>query len=372
MTRHDCSPLPAALPLPPRVDLDRAAQWDYRPDEQALFTDALVWRRAQGIVPATAASFDLHLLVIDAQKDFCFPEGALYVGGRSGRGAVEDNKRLSSWIYRHLVAVNTMTTTLDTHLPYQIFFAPFWVDGDGQPLHAHTVLTTSDVVEGRALPNPDLAWQFHGGDYEWLKRQCAFYCASLEKGGLYDLYLWPPHCLLGSDGHALAGVIHEAHLFHAYTRGAQAWTEIKGDNPLTENYSILRPEVLDTFDGGVLAHKNTRFIERLLAADAIVVAGQASSHCVRSSVDDLRREIEARDPALAAKVYLLADCMSAVTVPDGQGGFLADFTVQAAEAEERFAAAGMHVVRSTDPLESWPGLAERWRRHTAKTAYAER
>jgi len=285
--------------------------------------------------------------VIDAQKDFCFPEGMLYVGGRSGLGAIEDNKRLVSWIYRNLAAINTMTTTLDTHLPYQIFFASFWVDADGRPLQTHTTLTTSDVVEGRALPHPDLAWQLSGGDYEWLRRQCAFYCASLQKGSQYELYLWPPHCLLGSDG-------------HAYARGAQAYSEIKGDNPLTENYSILRPEVLDTFDGGVLARKNTHFIERLLASDAIVVAGQASSHCVRSSVDDLLHEIQARDPALAGKVYLLTDCMSAVTVPDGQGGFLADFSVQAAEAAGRFAAAGMHIVASTDPLESWPGLSERW------------
>lgn len=360
MTTDDHTRIPAALPLPPRVELDHAARWDYRPDQEALFRDAYAWRRDQSITLAKADSFDLHLLVIDAQKDFCFPEGTLYVGGRSGVGAIEDNKRLVSWIYRHLAAINTMTTTLDTHLPYQIFFAPFWVDSDGQPLHAHTILTTSDVVEGRARPNPALAWWLHDGDDEWLRRQCAFYCASLEKGGQYELYLWPPHCLLGSDGHALAGVIHEAHLFHAYTRGVQAWTEIKGDNALTENYSILRPEVLDTFDGGVLARKNTRFIERLLASDAIVVAGQASSHCVRSSVDDLLHEIQERDPALAAKVYLLADCMSAVTVPDGHGGFLADFTVQAAEAAQRFAAAGVHIVRSTDPLESWPGLAERW------------
>ena len=76
-----------------------------------------------------------------------------------------------------------------------------------------------------------------------------FYCAELEKAGKYHLYLWPPHCLLGSDGHALAGVVHEARMFHSFARGAQSWVEVKGGNPLTENYSVLRPEVLMRHDG---------------------------------------------------------------------------------------------------------------------------
>jgi nicotinamidase-related amidase len=85
----------------------------------------------------------------------------------------------------------------------------------------------------------------------------------------------------------------------------------------------------------------------------VVVAGQAASHCVKSSIDDLLGEILAQDPALARKVYVLVDCMSAVTVPDGRGGFAADFTPQAEEALRRFADAGMHLVRSTEPIESW-------------------
>jgi hypothetical protein len=34
-----------------------------------------------------------------------------------------------------------------------------------------------------------------------------------------------------------------------------------------------------------------------------------------------------------------------------------DYTDEANAAFERYAAAGMHVVRSTDRVESWPGLA---------------
>jgi nicotinamidase-related amidase len=105
-----------------------------------------------------------------------------------------------------------------------------------------------------------------------------------------------------------------------------------------------------------LGQRNTQFISTLLASDAVVIAGQAASHCVKSTIDDLLTEIVAQDPALAKKVYLVTDCMSAVTVPDGKGGFFADFTDDADKALQRFAAAGMHLVKSTDPISNWPGL----------------
>jgi nicotinamidase-related amidase len=183
--------------------------------------------------------------------------------------------------------------------------------------------------------------------------QVRFYCESLEKAGKYRLYLWPPHCILGSDGHALAGVVHEARMFHSYVRGAQSWVEVKGGNPLTENYSVMAPEVLVRHDGQPLAQKNTSFLRTLLDADAVIIAGQAASHCVKSSIDDILSEIVATDPGLAKKIHLLTDCMSAVTVPDGKGGFVADFTGEADAALARFAAAGMKLVKSTDSLSAW-------------------
>ena len=44
--------------------------------------------------------------------------------------------------------------------------------------------------------------------------------------------------------------------------------------------------------------------------------------------------------------------MSPVVVPG-----VADYTDEADVAFARFGAAGMHIVRSTDPIESWPGMA---------------
>ena len=149
--------------------------------------------------------------------------------------------------------------------------------------------------------------------------------------------------MLGGIGHALVSAVEEAVFFHTIARNSQALFEIKGGNPLTENYSVLRPEVLDGFDGNPIAEKNAKFIEKLLDFDAVIIAGQAKSHCVAWTIDDLLTEILARDPNWAKKVYLLEDCTSPVVVPG-----VVDFTEQADAAYQKFAAAGMNIVKSTE------------------------
>lgn len=341
------------LPLPSFYDPRNAERWAYAPDQGALFEAAAAWRKQHGLRTAAADKQNVHLLLIDVQKDFCFPQGSLYVAGRSGRGAVDDSRRVAEFVYRNLGSITNVTTTMDTHFAYQIFFASFWVTADDRPVAAHREITTAQIDAGEVRPNPAVARWLCGGNYPWLLAQVRFYCEALERAGKYRLYLWPPHCILGSDGHALAGVVHEARLFHSYVRGAQSWVEVKGGNPLTENYSVMAPEVLVRHDGQPLAQRNTSFLRTLLEADAVIIAGQAASHCVKSSIDDILSEIVATDPALAKKIHLLTDCMSAVTVPDGKGGLAADFTAEADAALSRFAAAGMKLCKSTDRLSAW-------------------
>lgn len=355
-TRVQPSSPSVALPMPDFYEPAHAAEWSHRADHGALLAAAGEWVRAHDIRPAVADRYEVHLLLIDVQKDFCFPEGSLYVAGRSGTGAIDDNRRLAEFIYRELPRLTRVTATMDTHFAYQIFSPTFWVDGDDEVLTPHRVITADQIATGEVRPNPAVVRWLCNGNYTWLRKQVEHYCRELERVGKYELYLWPPHCLLGSDGHALAGVVDEARAFQSLTRGMQSWVEVKGGNPLTENYSVLRPEVLTRHDGAPLAQRNTHFLETLMGSDAVLIAGQAASHCVKSTIDDLLEEIVATDPALARKVYVMTDCMSAVTVPDGHGGFAADFTQQADEALQRFADAGMHLVRSTDPLASWPGI----------------
>ena len=339
-----------------------AGKWDYRPNARSLFTGATDYRQALGIKPAASDRFKIHVLGIDVQKDFGLPEGTLYVGGRSGTGAIDDTRRTAEFIYRNMDVISAITPTMDTHFPLQIFSPSFWLDDNGQPVLPHDQITDGLEImrmgksAGKATPNPAVA-ALANGNYSWLVNQAKFYCKELAKGGKYQLYIWPEHTLLGSGGHALVGLFEEARLFHAFVRMAQSEAQIKGGNPFTENYSVFGAEVLTRHDGkGVIASKNMAFIRLLLEADAVVTLGQAGSHCLKSSTDDLLGEILAQDPTLAKKVYVLRDCTSAVAVPNPAGGFFVDYTTEMEAALARYEAAGMHVVNSTDPIRSWPGI----------------
>jgi len=146
--------------------------------------------------------------------------------------------------------------------------------------------------------------------------------------------------------------VDEAVFFHTIARLSPPNFQIKGDNPLTEHYSALGPEVKEGPNGKPIATKNRIFIEQLLRFDAIVVAGQAKSHCVAWTIGDLLDEVMLRkDAALASKIYLLEDCTSPVVIPD-----VIDYTDAADEAFRRFSEAGINIVRSTDPIDTWPGM----------------
>ncbi len=343
-------------PIPSFFNPDNAANWNYRPSERDLFVAAQEYRKVNGIKVSMTDRLKVHFLGIDLQKDFCFPEGTLFVGGRSGTGAIDDSRRIAEFLYRNLSVISRTTMTMDSHFPFQIFFSSFWVDQDRQPVPPFTVISVNDVRFGKYQPNPAIAAWLSNGNYSWLRKQVEYYCNELERAGKYQLYLWPEHTMMGSDGYSLVGVIQEARMFQAYVRQIQAKIEVKGGNELTENYSVLGPEVTTRFDGKPLAQKNARFVRTLLDSDRVIIAGQAASHCVKSSIDDLLEDIQKQDPELARKVYVLVDCMSSVTIPDGQGGFIVDFTSQMDDSFQRYADSGMNLVKSTDLIEDWPGF----------------
>jgi len=338
------------LPLPDLYDARHAFDAAYAVNDiVAVQKAAEAWRLAHKLTPEGGDKTTIPLLVIDDQVDFTFPEGALFVAGRSGRGAMEVQDRLAQFVYRNLAAITQVTCTMDTHLPFQIFFPSAHLRDDGTHPDPHTVIAAADYRQGVYRPNPAVAKQI-GVDPVWLERQFVHYCESLEQSGKYKLYLWPYHCLLGTNGHRLAGVIDEMRLFHAFARGAENRPEIKGGNPLTEHYSVFAPEVATCWDGQPIpgAQKNTKLIRTLLEADRIVMAGLASSHCVKESIADFLCSLQAQDPALARKVTILRDCTAPVVIPGGL-----DFTDEAEAALQRFADAGMQVVDSTQPIDTW-------------------
>lgn len=329
------------LPIPEFFNPEKVQQvWQIPYAQRADQAEA--WAQEQNIPPAVNDQTRIGLLLVDVQNTFCLPEFELYVGGRSGKGAIEDNTRLCQFIYRNLHRLTHIIATMDTHVAMQIFHPIFWVDEKGEHPAPTTIISHQDIEQGIWKINPTIVPNFPNWSLEKLQAYALHYARHLDSTGKYPLMVWPYHANLGSISHALVSSVEEALFFYSLARKSQVQYEIKGNNPLTEHYSVLRPEVTEDQNGSAIAQENRPLIEQLLSFDQLLIAGQAKSHCVAWTVDDLLTEIQQRDPSLANKVYLLEDCTSPVVIPNG-----ADFTEQAAQEFTRFQNAGMHLVNST-------------------------
>jgi nicotinamidase-related amidase len=340
------------LQLPPHYDPKGVVDAERWLPYNDLMNGALAWRKQHNLRASITDRVRIGVLVIDGANTFVHPNGELFVGGRSGNGAVDDMQRTVEFIYRNLGVLTEIHCTLDTHRAYAVFHPPFLQSDAGDHPAPFTQVTHQDVLNGVWKASPFMASALKV-KLSAAQKHLEYYTRELEARGRYALTIWPFHAMIGSKGYALASGLEEACFFHSIARGAQTGIEVKGTNAFTENYSVLGPEVLTTFGGKALpgAQRNTVFIDMLIDYDVLIIAGQAKSHCVAWTIDDLLNDILQRDPALAGKVYLLEDCTSPVVIP----GVL-DYTDEANAAFDRFRAAGMHVVKSTDPIETWPDI----------------
>ncbi len=314
----------------------------WRVPYQERAQQAQAWAEKYQLQPAAQDDKKVCLLLIDVQNTFCLPEFELFVGGKSGQGAVEDNVRLCKFIYRNLGKISKIIPTLDTHTTMQIFHPIFWVnEQEKHPTPSATTISPEDLDKGLWRVNPAVASDVASGDYSALQDYAYHYVNQLTQRGKYPLTIWPYHSMLGGIGHALVSAVEEAIFFHSIARQSQTRYELKGNHPLTENYSVLQPEVMENSKGEAIAQKNTALISALLEFDQVFIAGQAKSHCVAWTIEDLLTSIQEKDASLAKKIYLLEDCTSAVVVPG-----VVDYTPQADEAFERFSQGGMQVVNT--------------------------
>ena len=328
------------LPFPPHYQPERIDQvWRVPYQQRAL--EARAWADQHGILPVFRDDMKVGLLLVDVQNTFCIPEYELFVAGRSGTGAVDDNRRLCEFIYRNLNHITEITITMDTHQAIQIFHAIFLVDKNGNHPDPYTQITLENIENGHWMLNPALFDSLQlDASQAW--RYLLHYTRSLKQRGKYDWTIWPYHAMLGGIGHALVSSIEEAIFFHTLARYAHPDFIVKGDNPLTEHYSVIGPEVRTDAEGKSIAQKSENLVNKLHHLDALLIAGQAKSHCVAWTVEDLLEDIRRHDPALAQKIYLLEDCTSPVVVPG------ADYSEAADNAYRQFAQAGMHVLHAED------------------------
>jgi nicotinamidase-related amidase len=238
------------------------------------------------------------LLIIDPQVDFCDIDdrSALPV-----TGANADMYRLAGLMDAlPLRLVTQVIVTLDTHASVGIERTTFWQDATHQQVAPFTEVTEADVRTGKYLP------------VDARKLQPVInYLHELEHQGRYRLMVWPVHCVLGTRGHNIQEAVNEqiARWEQFWQRGAVK--HLKGMNPLTEAYSAVRAEV--PIDSDETTQANLALIEQARSQnDWLLVAGEASSHCVKATMEHLFDHFTDNE---AKRVVLLNDCMSPV------GGF---------------------------------------------------
>ncbi|SNS49913.1 Nicotinamidase-related amidase [Noviherbaspirillum humi] len=235
------------------------------------------------------------LLIIDPQNDFCdLPGAALPVPG-----ADADMKRLARFIASHADKMSSITVTLDSHASVAVERTTFWKTAAGGEVGPFTQITAADVRAGAFLPRD-----------ESLRTEVVAMLDKLEAGGKYTLMVWPVHCVTGTWGHNIHESVAAELAAWELAHQRPVRKVLKGEYTLSEHYGVFEAEV------PVDSEENTQFNRRLATdllsgADLLLVAGEASSHCVAASVEQLLRFAPAFSGKLP-KIALIGDCMSPV------------------------------------------------------------
>lgn len=248
----------------------------------------------------------IALLIIDPQNDFCdLPadwrghdpvRNAAAAPALPVSGAHADMLRLAALIDAGGAGLSRITVTLDSHQRYDIAHPTFWEAVDGGAVGPFTAITAAQVRAGSYRPRDPAA----------LPRTLA-YLDALEQAGRYTLMVWPVHCEIGSWGHNVHPAVKAAYNRWEDLRLGVVQKVTKGTNPWTEHYSALQAEVPDAADTDT--QLNRELIAQLDEADLIVIAGEASSHCVKATTEHIAQHLPSRQ---LSKLLLVTDAMSPV------------------------------------------------------------
>ena len=234
----------------------------------------------------------VKLLLIDPQRGFMdlnvteeykdFPILKEYIGELYVDGADEDAKRIAGLIRRGGKDITSITVTLDSHHVNHIANYTSWItlNNDNKWVHPDpfTLVNVEDVESGKyKTRNPAL------------NSYALEYVKALQANNRYILCLWPLHCLIGSPGYDIEKNIYAALIEWEIQYGRHVIKVTKGSNYKTEHYSAAMADVPDPQDPTTSLNKN--LIDDLEKYDEILIAGEASSHCVANTIIDIADHI---------------------------------------------------------------------------------
>ena len=262
-----------------------------------------------------------HLLLIDPQNDFCdLPEELCPIGPDGRRlspalpvpGSHRDMLRLTGWLGQNLSKVDAITVTMDHHHRLDIAHPGFWRTRAGDAVAPFTQISASSLKAGEFAPAPGLD-----------RERALAYLEALEADGRFAHMVWPVHCQIGTWGQCVHPGLQAMLDIWEDATGRPVAHVLKGESPWTEHYSALQAEVPDPADPST--GMNRTLLDRLATAEALLVAGEAGSHCVRATVEHLMEHW----PHDASRIVLVSDGMSPVSgFEPVQARFLADMAAR--------------------------------------------
>lgn len=278
----------------------------------------------------------IEMLIIDPQYDFIdipeeFKSNSMDL--ESGvtkkvepalavKGAWDDSLRLAKFIKKYGANINQIRVTMDTHQLYDIAHPLFWVDKNNKHPNPFTPISLKDIDSGKWKPVDNTKM-------DYVKK----YTSTLEKKGLYSLFIWPPHCLVGTDGYKVVQPIMDQLLDWEKKYIGRVNYLTKGHNPFTEHYGGFEAEVPIDSDPTTLLNMN--LIKTIEKADIVFLSGQALSHCVSSTV---RQLVDNFGEENIKKLVLLIDTTSPVE----------NFENQARDFVEEMRSKGMKILKTNE------------------------
>jgi nicotinamidase/pyrazinamidase len=280
----------------------------------------------------------IDLLIIDPQNDFL--DNPKRMGSLPVHGGHDDMKRVASFVKRAGPKLNDIHVTLDTHHLLDVAHPGWWRAVDS---------SKASGVDMTTMPTPgtQIAANEVGIGAKWMPvipqmlPRMKDYLEKLAAQGKYPHTIWNPHTLIGTWGHNVEESLAEALRDWEQQNIAVVDYVTKGSNVYVEHFSAIKAEVVDPKDPGTML--NTRLIDTLKNCDLVFMAGEALSHCVKSTVEDIADNFGEEN---IKKLVLLEDCSSPVIIPN-----VIDFTPQAQKFVADMRARGMKVARSTDALQ---------------------
>lgn len=253
----------------------------------------------------------LHLLLIDPQNSFCkvVPQNEQQIkhdGELCVPGAWEDMVRCAKLIETLDKKLNDIHITLDSHHSVHIAHPIWFKNNKGVHPNPFTIMREQNGVIIGSSNGIDVG-EFTTTNPSFLKRTLE-YLRTLKSGGRYPHCIWTEHCKIGSIGAAVVDPIFSAISNWCNKNFALVDFVTKGSNIFTEHFGAVKAEVPDPSDPST--QLNTSFIQTLMEADEILLAGEALNFCCANTILDIANEFP--DGSFSKKLVLLTDCSSEI------------------------------------------------------------